>query len=172
MVLLHALGERGANWAPVAACFAERFLVFALDLRGHGDSDWPGTYSFQLMCDDVLSVIDQLGLGAVTLAGHSMGGTVAYLVAMQRPDRVERLIVEDAPPPFPRDRAVPARPAEPLDFDWAVVPAIISQVNEGDPAAWDGLGTITAPDAAHRRRPAKPHPAGQDGGSRCPHPAL
>src|SRR6266496_1494711 len=165
MVLLHALGERGANWAPVAACFAERFLVFALDLRGHGDSDWPGTYSFQLMCDDVLSVIDQLGLGAVTLAGHSMGGTVAYLVAMQRPDRVERLIVEDAPPPFPRDRAVPARPAEPLDFDWAVVPAIISQVNEGDPAAWDGLGTITAPDAAHRRRPAKPHPAGQAGGS-------
>jgi len=145
MVLLHALGERGANWAPVTAWFAERFRVFALDLRGHGDSDWPGTYSFQLMCDDVLGVLDQLGLGAVTLAGHSMGGTVAYLVAMQRPDRVERLIVEDVPPPVPRDRAVPARPAEPLDFDWAVVPAIISQVNEGDPASWDGLGTITAP---------------------------
>jgi 3-oxoadipate enol-lactonase len=145
MVLLHALGERGADWAPVTARFAERFRVFALDLRGHGGSDWPGTYSFQLMCDDVLGVLDQLGLGQVTLVGHSMGGAVAYLVAMQRPERVERLIVEDASPPFPRDRAIPARPAGPLDFDWAVVPAIVGQVNAGDPPAWDGLSAITAP---------------------------
>jgi 3-oxoadipate enol-lactonase len=145
VVLLHALGERGANWAPVTARLAECFCVFALDLRGHGDSDWPGTYSFQLMCDDVLGVLDQLGLGKVTLAGHSMGGVVAYLAAMQRPGRVGRLIVEDVPPPFPRDRAIPARPAGSLDFDWAVVPAIIGQVNQGDPAAWDGLAALTAP---------------------------
>jgi 3-oxoadipate enol-lactonase len=145
MVLLHALGDRGAGWAPVTAQFAERFRVFALDLRGHGDSDWPGTYSFQLMADDVLGALDQLGLGTVTLVGHSMGGAVSYLLAMQRPERVERLVVEDAPPPFRRDRPLPARPAGPLDFDWAVVPAIVGQVNEGDPAAWDGLGAITAP---------------------------
>jgi len=145
VVLLHALGERGANWAPVTARFAECFCIFALDLRGHGDSDWPGTYSFQLMCDDVLGVLDQLGLGKVTLAGHSMGGVVAYLAAMKRPDRVERLIVEDVPPPFPRDHAIPERPAGSLEFDWAVVSAIIGQVNEGDSAAWDGLAAITAP---------------------------
>jgi len=145
MVLLHALGERGANWTPVMRRFAESFEVFALDLRGHGGSDWPGTYSFQLMCDDVVGVLDQLGLGKVTLVGHSMGGTVAYLVATRRPDRIERLIVEDVPPPYPRDRAIPDRPAGPFDFDWAVVPAIVKQVNNGDPAAWDGLGAITAP---------------------------
>ena len=119
--------------------------VFALDLRGHGGSDWPGTYSFQLMCDDVVGVLGQLGLGTVTLVGHSMGGVVACLVAMQRPDLVGRLIVEDAPPPYPRDRAIPDRPAGSLDFDWAVVPAIIAQVNAGDLAPWDGLGAITAP---------------------------
>lgn len=145
MVLLHALGERAANWAPVTPRLAEHFHVFALDLRGHGGSDWPGSYSFQLMCDDVVAALDQLGLAKVTLAGHSMGGAVAYLVAMQHPDRVERLIVEDVPPPFPRERAIPERPAESLDFDWAVVPAMIRQVNQGDPAAWDGLGAITAP---------------------------
>lgn len=145
MVLLHALGERGASWAPVMPRFAEHFRVYALDLRGHGDSDWPGTYSFQLMHDDVLGALDQLGLGTVILIGHSMGGTVAYLAAMQAPDRVGRLIVEDAPPPFPRDRGIPDRPAGPLGFDWAVVPAIVNQVNRGDPAAWDGLGAITAP---------------------------
>jgi 3-oxoadipate enol-lactonase len=145
MVLLHALGERGTSWAPVTTRFAGRFRVVTLDLRGHGDSDWPGTYSFQLMRDDVLGVLEQLGLGKVTLVGHSIGGAVAYLVAMQRPEMVERLIVEDASPPFPRDRAIPARPAGPLEFDWAVVPAIIGQVNAGDPAAWDGLAAITAP---------------------------
>lgn len=145
MVLLHALGERAANWAPVTPRLAGRFHVFALDLRGHGGSDWPGTYSFQLMCDDVVAALDQLGLARVTLAGHSMGGSVAYLVAMQHPDRVERLIVEDVPPPFPRERAIPDRPAGSLDFDWAVVPAIVGQVNQGDPAAWEGLAAISAP---------------------------
>ncbi|MEJ7706137.1 MAG: alpha/beta hydrolase [Nocardioidaceae bacterium] len=145
MVLLHALGHRGTSWAPVNARFAERFQVFSLDLRGHGDSDWPATYSFQLMCDDVLGVFSQLGLGEVTLVGHSMGGVVAYLAAMQRPDRVDRLVVEDVPLPYPRDRSIPERPEEALDFDWAVVPAIIGEVNEGDQAAWDSLCAITAP---------------------------
>jgi 3-oxoadipate enol-lactonase len=145
MVLLHALGERGADWEPVAGTFARRFRVFAFDLRGHGDSDWPGEYSFRLMRDDVIGALERLGLSKVTLAGHSMGGAVAYLVAMQRPDLIERLIVEDASPAYPRDRAIPARPEGPLDFDWAVVPAIVSQVNAGDPAAWDSLATIAAP---------------------------
>jgi pimeloyl-ACP methyl ester carboxylesterase len=145
MVLLHGLGERGASWAPVIPRFAERFQVLALDLRGHGGSDWPGTYSLRIMRDDLLGFLDRLGLGPVTLVGHSMGGGVAYLAAMQQPGRVRRLIVEDAPPPFRRDRAIPARPAEPLDFDWAAVPAIVGEINMGDPAAWEGLAAITAP---------------------------
>jgi 3-oxoadipate enol-lactonase len=87
----------------------------------------------------------QLGLRRVILIGHSMGGTVAYLIAIARPDLVDRLIVEDAPPPFARDRAIPERPAGPLDFDWPVVPAIVSQVNQGDPETWNRLTTITAP---------------------------
>jgi pimeloyl-ACP methyl ester carboxylesterase len=145
MVLLHALGEQGASWEAVTPAFARRFRVFALDLRGHGRSDWPGTYSFALMRDDVIGLLDRLELGKVTLAGHSMGGNVAYLVAAQQPGRIERLIVEDVPPPFPRDRAIPQRPTGRLDFDWAVAPAIIGQVNKGDPAAWARLSEIMAP---------------------------
>jgi pimeloyl-ACP methyl ester carboxylesterase len=145
MVLLHALGERGADWAPVTGRFAERFQVFAFDLRGHGGSDWPGEYSFELMRDDVVAALDELGLSRVTLVGHSMGGAVAYLVTMHRSDLAGRLIVEDASPPFPRDRAIPDRPDGLLDFDWPVVPAIVAQVNAGDQAAWDGLTSITAP---------------------------
>ena len=145
MLLLHALGEQARSWAPVTTQFAEHYRVYALDMRGHGASDWPGTYSFQLMRDDVTGLIDDLSLCDVTLVGHSMGGAVAYLVAMARPEQVSRLIIEDVPPPFPRDREVPARPAGPLDFDWPVVPAIVSQVNQGDPQTWEQLAAITAP---------------------------
>lgn len=145
MVLLHALGANSTSWAGVTGSFAASFRVFALDMRGHGDSDWPGTYSLELMRDDVLGLLDRLGLNRITLAGHSMGGVVAYLIAEEQPGRVERLIVEDVPPPFPRDRPPAGRPAGPLDFDWPVVPAIVGQVNQGNDAAWERLSDITAP---------------------------
>lgn len=145
MVLLHALGERADDWDVIAERLAERHRVISLDLRGHGASDWPGEYSFELMRDDVVGLLDNLSLQRVTFMGHSMGGMAAYLLAMTSPSRVERLIIEDAPPPFRRSRGIPDRPAEPIDFDWAAAPAIIGQVNAGDPVAWEGLSAITAP---------------------------
>lgn len=143
MVLLHALGDDHASWDPVIAALAACFRVYAFDLRGHGGSDWPGTYSIRLMRDDVADALGQLGLGPVTLAGHSMGGIVAYLIAEQHPGLVDRLIIEDAPPPFRRDRPIPERPAGPLGFDWAAAQAIITEVNHGDPQCWDQLNQIT-----------------------------
>jgi pimeloyl-ACP methyl ester carboxylesterase len=145
MVLLHGLGEGARSWRPVMPALSEHFRVHALDLRGHGDSDWPGSYSFQLMTGDVIAAMDELGLGTVTLIGHSMGGAVALLLAGRQPDRVARLIIEDATPPYRRNRAMPGRPPEALQVDWAAVTAILGAVNAGDPAAWDGLAAISAP---------------------------
>lgn len=145
VVLLHALGEQAASWDRVVPRLARRFRVVALDLRGHGASTWPGTYSFPLMRDDVLGVLDALDLHDLILVGHSMGGTVAYLVAQAQPGRIARLVVEDAPPPYPRERPVPARPAGELPFDWAVVPAIVEEVNDPSMRWWRHLPEITAP---------------------------
>lgn len=158
MVLLHALGEGSASWAAVAVELAEFYRVLTIDLRGHGDSDRPGTYSFELMRDDVLGVLDQLGLPRITLIGHSMGGTVAYLIAEEHPGRIERLVLEDTPPPFPRDHTVPERPDGALSFDWAVVPAIVGQVNAPDPAWWERLTEITAPTLIIAGGPSSPVP--------------
>lgn len=97
------------------------------------------------MREDVLGVLDALDLHDVVLVGHSTGGAVAYLVAQARPDRIARLVVEDAPPPFPRERAVPARPSGELPFDWDVVPAVVEEVDDPSMRWWRRLPEITAP---------------------------
>ncbi len=145
VVLLHALGKNGSDWGPVAEELSRRWRVYVPDLRGHGRSEWPGEYSFELMRDDVGALLDALRLERVTLIGHSMGGVVAYLYAMKHPDRVERMVLEETPPPFPRDRPLPQRPDGEPDFDWETVAALHAQL--ADPAEdWrTGLEAITAP---------------------------
>ena len=145
VVLLHALGDTALDWEPVAGALAADFRVFAIDLRGHGGSSRPGTYSFELMRDDVVAVLDALDLRDVILVGHSMGGVVAYLVALAQSGRLARLVVEDAPPPNPRKRALPERPSGELPFDWAVVTPIAGQVNDPSRRWWPRLPEIPVP---------------------------
>ncbi len=104
MVLLQALGESGADWAPVTTAFTGHFQMITPDLRGHGRSDRTPSYAFRLMKEDILGFIDALGLPEVTLVGHSMGAAVAYLVAASAQERVRCLITEDAPPLYERSR--------------------------------------------------------------------
>jgi len=68
MVLLHATGESSASWAALAPALARSFRVVAVDLRRHGNSDWPGAYSLEAMRDDVLGLLDDLGDAAVALS--------------------------------------------------------------------------------------------------------
>jgi 3-oxoadipate enol-lactonase len=144
LVLLHGRGAGAADWDGVAPAFARHRRVYALDLRGHGRSDWPGEYSLELMRADVLGFLDALALDKVDLIGHSMGGAVAYLLAEEHPDRVDRLVLEDVPAPFPRERTAPARPDGVLAFDWDMVPAIGKQIDDPDPVWLSRLGEITA----------------------------
>ena len=145
MVLLHATGETSASWESLGPALARSLRVVAVDLRGHGDSDWPDVYSLEAMRDDVIGLLDHLVGGAVTLVGHSLGGAVAYLVAEARPDRIARLVIEDACPPYPRDSPVPPRPPGPLGFDWSLVVPLRAQLNDPERRWWAALATITAP---------------------------
>jgi 3-oxoadipate enol-lactonase len=149
LLLLHALGEDRTSWRAVAtALAADGWRVHAPDLRGHGASEHPGTYSFELLRDDVLGFLDALGLRRVTVVSHSLGAMTASLVAMARPDAVRRLVLEEGPLPFPADppRPVPtAAPEAEASYDWRLLPAIAAQRNEPDPAWWRELTAITAP---------------------------
>ena len=145
MVLLHGLGASKEDWAPVTGTLGAAHRLVALDARGHGHSDHTDAYSFALMAADVVDVLDQLQLRDVVLVGHSMGGAVAYRVAAERPDLVRRLVVEDAPPPYVRDRPPPARAEQETPYDWAVVLAVVAEVGAGEPAAREALARIQAP---------------------------
>ncbi len=144
LVLLHGLGEGADDWATVAPVFARDHRVYALDLRGHGRSGWPGRYSLELMRADVAGFLDALGLDRVRMVGHSMGGVVAWLLAAAAPDRVELLVLEEAPLPRPRTPAPLVRPDGELPFDWGMVVAVRRQLDT-PPADWlERLGDITA----------------------------
>ncbi|MFI9330373.1 alpha/beta fold hydrolase [Kitasatospora sp. NPDC052868] len=146
LLLLHALGERGADWDGVLPQLAPHHRVYALDLRGHGGSDRPARYGLELMRDDVVAFLDALGLARVDLVGHSMGGVVAYLLAQSHPERVGRLVLEDIPAPHPRPASpVADAPDGPVDFDWAAVGQIKAQIDTPEPAWRERLADIAAP---------------------------
>jgi pimeloyl-ACP methyl ester carboxylesterase len=89
-----------------------------LDLRGHGSSGKPASgYRVRDYADDVLAFVRQEGLARFTLAGHSLGALVALLVAAELPERIESLLLEDPPLPFPRS-------ASDVDDYWIALGAI------------------------------------------------
>ena len=97
MLLLHGGSAHAHWWDFFAARMVDRYRVLALDLRGHGDSAWSadGEYELSTHVDDVLGLIEALGLRSLVLIGHSFGGLVAMAVAEQARENVEALVVID-----------------------------------------------------------------------------
>src|SRR6266516_3918380 len=83
VVLLHGVTSSAQSWVRVGPALANRFRVYALDMRGHGDSIKParGAYSLRQTADDALSFIGIPGLERPLLIGHSWGGATAMVLA-------------------------------------------------------------------------------------------
>ncbi|MEU9496259.1 alpha/beta hydrolase [Streptomyces sp. B21-104] len=145
VVLLHGLGGSSLSWEAVATLLGEEWRVYAIDLRGHGESDWPDEYGFEQMRGDVLEFLDACELDRVGVVGHSMGGVVAYLLAEEHADRVERLVLVETPPPFPGQPAAEGPPGGPVDYDENAVDEVRAQVADPDPRWAEELGQIVAP---------------------------
>jgi 3-oxoadipate enol-lactonase len=146
LVLLHGGGSDCSTWAKVAPAFAATHQVYAVDQRGFGASSRGGPYGFGPMRDDVLGLLDVLGVQRCDLVGHSMGGTVAWLAAQQQPDRVAHLVIEDSPPPVRGRFRSTVTIGQPPDapFDWAAVEAYVRDLDSPDPQWWDRIDTVTA----------------------------
>jgi lipase len=96
VVALHGLTASHMNFLGIAERLSGRCALFALDLRGRGDSDKPeGPYGMEQHARDVAASIRQMGLGASIVVGHSMGAFVATALAAQEPELVSGLILID-----------------------------------------------------------------------------
>ena len=104
LVLLHGWPQHWWMWRFVMPKLTTRFRVIAPDLRGMGWSDAPedGPYDKRTLAEDVLAVLDELGVGRFRLMGHDWGAFTSVLIAATAPERVERMIPMSFPPPWDR----------------------------------------------------------------------
>lgn len=114
VVLVHGLGSSTRDWEYQIPELASRYRVIALDVRGHGRSDKPRErYSISGFAEDVVALIDHLGLDSVHLVGISMGGMIGFQLAVDHPALLKSLtIVNSGPevkPRSPRDYVEIAR---------------------------------------------------------------
>lgn len=100
VVLIHGYAENSDSWAPLAADLMKDHTVVVPDLRGIGKSSKPeGGYDKKTQAQDIRAVVTALGYDKTFVVAHDIGNMVAYAYAATFPDKVERLVVMDAPIP-------------------------------------------------------------------------
>ena len=100
LLLLHGTNQSSHSWDLVSLALASSWHVFALDQRGHGDSEWSREldYSTMAMAEDAIAFARDRKLARPIVVGHSMGGRVALLAALREPDFARALVLVDSGP--------------------------------------------------------------------------
>jgi pimeloyl-ACP methyl ester carboxylesterase len=138
LVLLHGgLLTIDLNFGPLLEPLAASRQVIAVELQGHGHTaDTDREMTIEALAGDVITLLDHLGIAETDLFGFSLGGLVAYAVALGAPARVGKLIVASADAHRP-----PGRESVPLDYDRMPTSADFQAMRD----AYDAV----APDPAH-----------------------
>lgn len=97
LLIVHGLYGSARNWGVIAKRLSDARQVITVDLRNHGDSPWDAAHDYPDLAGDLVDTIEEIG-GPVDVAGHSMGGKAAMVLALTRPDVVARLVVADIAP--------------------------------------------------------------------------
>jgi haloacetate dehalogenase len=104
VLLLHGFPQSHVMWHRIAPELAREYTVVAVDLRGYGDSDRPDAgpdhagYAFRAMAADQVALMEALGFPRFAVVGHDRGARVTHRMALDHPDRVERLALLDILP--------------------------------------------------------------------------
>ena len=95
VALLHGwTGNADINFFPVYAELVQHYSVLAVDHRGHGRGlRTNDRFALEDCADDVVAIMDQLGISSVTAVGYSMGGPIAMLMSKRHTDRVHSLVL-------------------------------------------------------------------------------
>lgn len=99
LLLIHGLGSSSRDWEKQVPVFSRRYRVITLDLRGHGQSSKPpGPYSIGMFADDAVALIRALNVAPLHIVGISMGGMVAFEMAINYPELVRSLTIVNSYP--------------------------------------------------------------------------
>ncbi|MBA7700016.1 hypothetical protein ES703_108722 [subsurface metagenome] len=97
VLLLHGLGEFVESWAFNVESLSEHYLVYALDLPGHGLSEKPASgYSPLLVADFAIGFMQALRINRASLIGHSIGGFMSLSTAISFPEKVDKIVLVDS----------------------------------------------------------------------------
>ncbi len=97
LLIVHGLFGSARNWGVLQKRLAVDRQVLTVDLRNHGDSFHDDDNSYGALADDLAEVIEAFG-GIADVLGHSMGGKAAMVLALTKPELVQRLLVADIAP--------------------------------------------------------------------------
>ena len=99
VLCIHGLGSSTDDWKPQVAALSRHHTVITYDVRGHGQSGKPpGRYSVKLFAEDAASLIKHLEPGPVNVLGISMGGMIAFQLAVDFPELVRSLVIVNSGP--------------------------------------------------------------------------
>lgn len=164
-MLCHATGFNATTYRPLAQSFVEHFDVWGLDFRAHGQSTPPANDEFDWtnMADDVLAVVDYMGVSAMNGFGHSMGAAALMIAAAKRPELIASAWIYEPiifPPDlvphnstlaegarkrrsvFPSKAEALARYASRPPFGWVRADALAAYVDGGFIEQADGTVTL------------------------------
>ncbi len=115
LVLLHGWPQHWWCWRFLIPRLAAHYRVLAPDLRGWGFSEAPpGRYAKATLAADIIALLDAEGLEQVKIISHDWGAYASFLLALEHPERIERLVALDIVPPWPGARRL--RPSSMLQL--------------------------------------------------------
>jgi pimeloyl-ACP methyl ester carboxylesterase len=131
LVLIHGLDRIAQTFDHLVPYFTDRYHVIAMDMRGHGSSEWDpvARYRVEDHVQDLHGLVSQLGLRDIAVWGNSTGGRVAQVFAGMYPELVSHVIAEDVGPERPRQIAdAYARRVQEQEAGWASEEELLTEL--------------------------------------------
>lgn len=141
LLLLHGLQDSAGNWNHIAKSLSKEFHVYAMDSRGHGESQHlPGNYHFDNYVREVGEVIDALGIADISIVGHSAGGKYAFSYVAQENHKVKNLVIVDMDPDQfnPGSASMFARYYKEEDV-WPNLQSVMQRISQREPRSSQAL---------------------------------
>lgn len=95
LILIHGFSDSSRIWRSVMEELQDSFHMYAIDLRGFGQSDQPAQYLYTMYqhCEDVVAFMEAMQIESADMIGHSLGSMVAQVIAFAAPEKVRRVVL-------------------------------------------------------------------------------